>query len=124
MYQTNTAYPNDQLVTDSLQWVKVTSNPIFITPTSQTNLLSRPYGQTALNGFRFHGRFNPLVAFGVACTSLYNPALTNTVINYDRVMVNEGGGWNSSTNAFTAPFNGVYFISVTMAVPATGAYGS
>jgi hypothetical protein len=34
-------------------------------------------------------------------------------VTFDDVLVNVGGGWNPSTNIFTAPFSGVYQLHLT-----------
>ena len=112
------------MTTDTLQWVTVYSNPTYLTLTSQMALFSGSYEQTALYSFRLDGRFNPLVSFGVAATLSYIATPAGTTINFDRVMVNEGGRWNSTTNAFVAPVSGNYFITFTMPAPAADGYGS
>ena len=33
-------------------------------------------------------------------------------MTYDKVIVNEGNGWNSNLSAFKAPVSGYYFLSV------------
>ena len=109
------------MTTDTLQWLTVSGGPTYIKLASQMALFSGSYAQTALYSFRLDGRFSPLAAFAVASTSSYNPAAPGPSVIYDQVMVNEGGGWNSSENAFIVPITGVYFISFTISGPATNA---
>ena len=63
------------------------------------------------SGFRLDNYFSPLVAFYVARTS---PISTIGYLSYDRTLINEGNGWNSTTNRFVAPYSGVYFFSVSL----------
>ena len=60
------------------------------------------------SGFRLDNYFSPVVAFYVARTS---PISSLGYFSYDRTLVNEGKGWNSTTNRFVAPYSGIYFFT-------------
>ena len=72
-------------------------------------LLSSSNLETAWLGFRLDNLFYPLVAFGVQRTQNINVSGT---INFDRVLANEGNGYNSSTGFFIVPVSGIYFLSI------------
>ena len=61
-----------------------------------------------LSGFRLDNYFNPLVAFYVGIS--FSLQLTG-YCSFDRVLVNEGNAWNSISNRFVAPYDGIYFLS-------------
>ena len=107
VYSSAVVYPQDQLTTDTLQYVWPNSR-IFVS--NNQSLFSSSNLETAFLGFRLDNLFNPLVAFGVQLTQVVNIAGT---IKFDRILVNEGNGYNISEGAFITPFNGSYFFSVT-----------
>lgn len=53
----------------------------------------------------------------IAFNSVLSKTLTNVpknhIIKFERVLVNEGNGYDPSTGKFTAPVDGVYFFSWT-----------
>ena len=47
------------------------------------------------------------VAFSAGLTSIIN-ATDHENVTYDRVFANVGGGYDNTTGAFTAPYDGIY----------------
>ena len=52
------------------------------------------------------------VAFSTALTQTTTLSV-QAAVKYDKIMTNVGKGYDSSSGKFTAPINGLYFISVT-----------
>ena len=107
VYSSATAYPPDQLTTDTLQWIPPNAS---LWVSSDQTLYSTSNYETAWFGFRLDNLFNPLVAFAVQLTQPYT---TSSAIKFNRVLVNEGNGYNINDGLFTAPINGIYFFSST-----------
>ena len=112
IFKNNTAFTNDQSTVDNLQWVL---GPSELSLSTDYNLDSGEYQQTAWLGFRLDTIMSPLVAFFVARESpMESQTLpNNTLLNYDKVLVNEGNAWKSLNNTFIAPLAGVYIFSYT-----------
>ena len=112
IFKNNTAYTNDQVTFDNLQWVSGLSS---LSLSTDYSLYSGQYQQTAWLGFRLDTIMNPLVAFLVARDTPPNsqPLPTGTLLNYNRIIVNEGNAWKSLNNSFIAPITGVYIFSYT-----------
>ena len=109
--KSNTAYLNDQVTTDGLSWVArgqslsvVTSNDLFSSST----------GETAWLWFKLDTIMQTLVAFYVVKTSATSLLTEGIYMAYDKVIVNEGNGWNENSNKFFAPASGYYFISFSI----------
>ena len=108
VYSSVTAYPQDQLTTDTLQMVP--ANTLLSVSTVQSLYSSTSFYETAWFGFRLDNLFNPLIAFGVQLTQAYT---TSSAVIFNRVLVNIGNGYSINDGSFTAPINGVYFFSLT-----------
>ena len=108
VYSSAVVYPPDQLTTDTLQYVWPNSK---ISVSNKQQLFSSPNLETAFLGFRLDNMFSPLVAFGVQLTQVVN---ITGVIKFNRILVNEGNGYNISEGAFITPVTGSYFFSVTI----------
>jgi hypothetical protein len=107
----NTAYGKDQVSTDGIAWVTGGSK-LFVT-TDYGLLSNGQVPHTAWLWLRLDVAMQPLVAFYV--TSSQSWTNTNSNVTYDNVLVNEGQGWNSASNAFIAPYQGLYFFSFGIA---------
>ncbi|XP_013417201.1 caprin-2 [Lingula anatina] len=59
-----------------------------------------------------------VVAFSVMRTTSMGPFNVDTIISFDRILSNTGGGFNQQTSKFTAPQSGTYVLS--MSVSSTG----
>ena len=71
-----------------------------------------------LEGFNIAGLMDPLIAFNVYNNlTIIAPASPQT-FPFNNVLVNEGGGWNSSSHTFKAPKSGTYVLSYTTACTA------
>lgn len=60
-------------------------------------------------GFVITYLFSPVIAFDVTNSE---PCSSNTA-TFDTIIINEGGGWNSTLDAFVAPTGGIYYFSVS-----------
>ena len=107
VYSSAAGYPQDQLTTDTLQWVHLNA---LLSVSSDQALYSTSNYETAWLGFRLDNLFAPLVAFAVQLTQSYTTA---SAIIFDRILVNEGNKYNKNDGSFTAPANGIYFFSST-----------
>ena len=105
VYSSATVYPQDQLTTDTLQWVW--PNTILSVSNNQP-LFSSSIIETAFLGFRLDNLFYPLVAFGVQLKRGMN---STGIIKFDHILINEGNRYNISEGTFVAPINGIYFFS-------------
>ena len=56
---------------------------------------------------------DPLIAFNVYSNSTIIAPVSPQPFPFNNVIVNEGGGWNSSKKSFTAPETGIYVLSYT-----------
>lgn len=54
------------------------------------------------------------VAFFVGLTDNFGPVQQHTPIVFDKVITNEGSGYDSTTGKFTAPVNGTYQFNVVI----------
>ena len=108
VYSSAVVYPQDQLTTDTLQYVWPNSK---ISVSNSQPLFSSSNLETAFLGFRLDNMFSPLVAFGVQLAQVVN---ITGVIKFNRILVNEGNGYNISEGAFITPVTGSYFFSVTV----------
>jgi hypothetical protein len=70
---------------------------------------------TSLLGYRLDNIMSTQVYFSVQCTA--TSVVANTVITFDRVLINVGNAWNTANNAFTAPYDGNYFFSFATGAP-------
>ena len=108
VYSSVDNYPTDQLIVDTLQWMRPNT---AVTVSNEETLFSSLNMETAWLGFRLDNLFNPLIAFAAR---LYNNAkLFSENIIFDRILVNEGNHYDAKDGIFVAPFNGIYFFSVT-----------
>ena len=55
------------------------------------------------------------VAFFVGLGESFGPVKKNTGVVFDKVVTNVGGGFSNETGRFTAPVDGTYIFSVTIA---------
>ena len=69
-------------------------------------------------GFNIAGLMNPLIAFNVYNNLTITAPTSPQPFPFSNVQVNEGGGWNSFNNTFTAPASGIYVLSYTTACTA------
>ena len=108
--KTNTAYPNDQVTTDALCWVSSGSKLSITTTYNIYN--SGQLTQTSWLWLKLDSFITPLVAFHVALTTSFSPGSSvDATVPFNKVFVNEGGGWNSATYKFSPPMSGIYYIS-------------
>jgi hypothetical protein len=70
---------------------------------------------TSVLGYRLDNIMSTQVYFSVQCTATSIAA--NTVITFDRVLINVGNAWSAVNNAFTAPYDGNYFFSFATGAP-------
>ena len=111
----NTAYPDDLVTTDALRWLPAGSK---ISVTTVYNLYNNgPLSQTSWLWLRLDSFITPLVAFHVVLTQSYTVNSVDMPVPFTKVIINEGGGWNSSTYKFSAPITGIYFFSFGGANP-------
>jgi hypothetical protein len=66
-------------------------------------------------GFRLDTLFNPLIAFFAAS---YTKTMNAGTVTFNNSLINEGGAWNDSASAFTAPVSGIYFFTFSGGVSA------
>ena len=66
-------------------------------------------------GFNIAGLMDPLIAFCVYSNSSIVVPATPQPFPFTTVIVNEGGGWNKTSNTFTAPATGTYVMSFSVA---------
>jgi hypothetical protein len=66
-------------------------------------------------GFRLDTLFSPLVAFFAAS---YTKTMNAGTVTFNNSLINEGGAWNDSASAFTAPVSGIYFFTFSGGVSA------
>jgi hypothetical protein len=59
--------------------------------------------------------FSPLIAFFAAS---YMTTINAGTVTFNNSLINEGGAWNDSASAFTAPVSGLYFITFSAGVNA------
>lgn len=64
--------------------------------------------QTSWSGFSLTAAMRSVVAF---CATRSSPWSTPGRVPYDDVILNEGNGFQSSSNVFRAPFPGIYYLS-------------
>ena len=69
-------------------------------------------------GFNIAGLMNPLIAFNVYNNLTITAPASPQPFPFNGVTVNEGGGWNSTSNKFVAPVSGTYVLSYTTACTA------
>ena len=69
-------------------------------------------------GFNIAGLMDPLIAFNVYSNSTIIAPAFPQPFPFNNVIVNEGGGWDSTTHSFTAPETGAYVLSFTTACTA------
>ena len=110
--KSNTMYPKDQVSTDALRWVSAESKLSVATSYTLNNdaLLS----QTSWLWLRLNSFIKPLVAFHVILTTSIS-LIEFYPIPFDRVLVNEGGGWNLATSKFSPPVLGIYYFTFGVA---------
>ena len=61
--------------------------------------------------FRLDNIFNSLVAFNVVRSTSFSGL--NSQVTFDRVLVNEGNGWDVTNSQFVAPYDGYYVITAS-----------
>ena len=107
----DTGYPQDQLTIDGMHWVPKGAK---VSVVNKVTAFSSPLPQTAWLGIRLDTIMTPLEAFYVIkrTSQQFNPGFQMT---YDKVIVNEGNGWDSATHKFTALTSGVYYVSYGIA---------
>jgi hypothetical protein len=107
-------YPDDVMVADTIQTVYTSQRFIVVneTPlkaTSDTNMA------VSLVGFRLDNIMDATsqVIFAVQLTYdvRTKPDIADTLIVFDRVLVNVGGGWDVASSSFKTPYEGDYFFS-------------
>lgn len=106
-------FPEDQVTIDGMQWVAAGTQLSLNNKIVAFSSNSLP--QTAWIGLRLDTLVDTLVAFYVVSTQTYILPTKGSVMPYDKVIVNEGSGWNSASNQFVAPVSGNYFVSYGVA---------
>jgi hypothetical protein len=109
-----TNYPDDVIVTDTIQYLYTSSQLTVSNAYSVFGTNSGVMG-TSLLGFRLDNIMSTQVYFSIQCTAADIAA--NTMITFDRVLVNVGNAWSTVNNAFTAPYDGNYFFSFATGAP-------
>jgi hypothetical protein len=114
IYSTVTSYPDDVMVADTIQTVNTSQrlsviNETPLKSTTDTNMA------VSLVGFRVDNIMDATsaVIFAVQLTSDIGPKhdIADTLIVFDRVLVNVGGGWDVVSSSFKTPYEGDYFFS-------------
>jgi hypothetical protein len=114
IYSTVTIYPDDVMVADTIQTVNTSQrlsvvNETPLKATSDTNMA------VSLVGFRLDNIMDATsqVIFAVQLTHDIRPkpGIADTLIVFDRVLVNVGGGWDVASSSFKTPHEGDYFFS-------------
>ena len=108
VYSMSTAFPQGCLTVDTLQWV---SSSMSLSASTEQPLYSSLLLDTSVLGFRIDKLFSPLIAFAVQPTIGSIQFDNNYSIIFNRVLVNEGQGFQISNNTFVAPENGAYFFT-------------
>ena len=107
--KSNTAFPDDQVTTDALRWISAGSK---LSITSKYNLFNNaPVSQTAWLWLRLDSFITPLVAFHVALATSLTSNSSVVPVPFEKVIVNEGDGWNPVTYKFSPPVAGIYYFS-------------
>jgi hypothetical protein len=109
-----TNYPDDVMVTDTIQYVNTSTQLTVSNAYSVFGTNSGVMGTSVL-GYRLDNIMSTQVYFSVQCTA--TSFATFTVITFDRVLINVGNAWNTTNNVFTAPYNGSYFFSFATGAP-------
>ena len=68
-----------------------------------------------LEGFDLAALMKPLIAFNVFNSATVTAPASTQPFPFNTIVVNEGGGWNSTANIFVTPNTGTYVLSVTVA---------
>ena len=107
--KSNTAYLDEPTSTDGLSWVD--SGKTLCISTNYSLYSSSQYGETTWSWFRLDNIMKQLIAFYVVNTKVTRTLTADVKMSYDKVLVNEGNGWNSALNQFVAPVSGYYFLA-------------
>lgn len=111
IYRTNTAPTGpDTQSRDIIQAVEA-GQELYVSSSSPT--YSNDRRQTMWGGVRLSSVFQQVIAFAVARDSEQRSVGT---IQFDRIYVNTGNGWDNTTNEFVAPRDGIYYLSFSAAV--------
>jgi hypothetical protein len=114
IYSTATNYPDDVMVADTIQTVN-TSQRLIITNETPLKATSDTNMAVSLVGFRLDNIMDTTsqVTFAVQLTYDIRPKhdIADTLIVFDRVLVNVGGGWDVASSSFKTPYEGDYFFS-------------
>ena len=108
VYSKFTVFSQDCLTVDTLQWV---SSSMSLSASTDQPLYSSLLLDTSVLGFRIDKLFSPLIAFAVQPTIGSIQFDDNYSIKFNRLLVNEGQGFQISNNTFVAPENGAYFFT-------------
>ena len=68
-----------------------------------------------LEGFDLAALMKPLIAFNVYNGATIMAPASTQPFPFNTIVVNEGGGWNSTANIFVTPYAGNFVLSVTVA---------
>ncbi len=98
---------------DAVQWIPPAKHP-YITRDTRGHFKS-PF--LTWNGFRLSSLMKPLVAFSAARSPAFHG---NGIIKLPLILQNTGYSYQRSTSTFQAPLNGIYFFSLSVAVPPYG----
>jgi hypothetical protein len=118
-------YPDDVMVADTIQTVYTSQRLIVVneTPlkaTSDTNMA------VSLVGFRLDNIMDATsqVIFAVQLTYDIRPkqGIEDTLIVFDCVLMNVGGGWDLTSSSFKTPYEGDYFFSFAAGSATHGLY--
>jgi hypothetical protein len=96
------------MVTDTIQYVNTSTQLTVSNAYSVFGTINGVMGTSVL-GYRLDNIMSTQVYFSVQCTATSIAA--NTVITFDRVLINVGNAWSTVNNTFTAPYDGNYFFS-------------
>ena len=108
--KTNTAYKDDQVAIDGLSWIS-SKTSLFVSTANKLYSSNSSVGETAWLWLRLDTAMQQLVAFYVVKTNTAQSTPNGGKVTYDKIIINEGNGWNKSSNTFMAPVSGYYFIS-------------
>jgi hypothetical protein len=109
-----TSYPYDVMVTDTIQYVNTSTQLTVSNAYSVFGTKSGVMGTSVL-GYRLDNIMSTQVYFSVQRTATSIAA--NTVITFDRVLIDVGNAWSKVNNEFTAPYAGNYFFTFATGAP-------
>lgn len=110
IFSNNTAFPYECMVADAIQNISSVT-PIRASSQTTLNGYQNRYVGTSLAGFRLDNIMSSLICFAVQLSQDIPGCDGGTLVAFDRVLMNIGGGWNTTPFTFKAPIAGIYYIS-------------